>query len=169
MDFDYDTDFINYVEKNDKPRPNWNQVLANQPPVLYFSYRQSPQYMVATDFHDLLLTPGVVNKNDPPTTLSGMINLSLDSRGRLLYLQAIPPEKDSEATTSKVMDWNPVSISRSSSLRRPFGIPSPVPTRARHGQECGPVVRGRCASKVPPTMPSRSSSRSSANGRNHPA
>ena len=108
VDFDYDTDFINYVEKNDKPRPNWSQVLANQPQVLYFNYRQSPQYMVASDFHDLLLTPGVVNKTDPPTILSGMINLSLDPRGRLLYFQAIPPEKDSEATTSKVMDWNPI-------------------------------------------------------------
>jgi hypothetical protein len=64
--------------------------------------------MVASAFHDLLLTPGVVNKTDPPTILSGMINLSLDPRGRLLYFQAIPPEKDSEATTSKVMDWNPI-------------------------------------------------------------
>ena len=108
MDFDYDTDFVNYAEKNDKPHPNWNQIFANQPPVLYFSYRQSPQYLVASDFHDLLLTPGVVQKNDPPTTLSGMINLALDPRGCLLYFQAIPPEKDSESATSKVVDWNPV-------------------------------------------------------------
>ena len=108
MDFDYDTDFVSYVEKNDKPHPNWSQVFASQPLVLYFSYRQSPQYLVASDFHDMLLSPGVVQKNDPPTTVSGMINLSLDPRGRLLYLQAIPPEKDSESAASKVMDWNPV-------------------------------------------------------------
>ncbi len=108
LDFDYDTDFIHYVEKNDKARPNWNQVLTTQPPVLQFLYRQSPQSMVASDFHDLLLTPGVITKTDPPTTLSGMINVALDPHGRLLYFQAIPPEKDSEAAPSKSVDWNPL-------------------------------------------------------------
>lgn len=108
FDFDYDTDFINYVEKNDKPRPNWSQVLTTQPPVLQFLYRQSPQYMAASDFHDVLLTPGVVSKTDPPTTLSGMINVALDPHGRLLYFQAIPPEKDNEAAPSTPIDWNPL-------------------------------------------------------------
>jgi predicted Ser/Thr protein kinase len=108
FDFDYDTDFANYVEKNDKPRPDWNQVLSSQPPVLHFLYRQSPQLMVAADFHDMLLTPGVIGMNDPATTLSGMINLKLDSRGRLLYFQAIPPEKDPRAAPTKAMDWTPL-------------------------------------------------------------
>ena len=108
MDFDYDTDFTQYVEKNDKPRPDWNQVLRSQPPVLHFLYRQSPQLMAASDFYDLLLTPGVVNMYDPPPTLSGMINLKLDSHGRLLYFQAVPPEKDPDLTLAKVMDWNPL-------------------------------------------------------------
>jgi serine/threonine-protein kinase len=106
--FDYDTDFVGYVEKNDKPRPNWKQVLSTQPPVLHFLYRQSPQYMVASDFHDILLTPGVIRWNDPPTTISGMINVKLDTRGRLLYFQAIPPEKDSDTAPSQAVDWNPL-------------------------------------------------------------
>ena len=107
-DFDYDTDFVNYVEKNDKPRPNWSQVLAAQPPILHFRYRQSPRRMVGSNFHDMLLTPGVVSMTDPPTTLSGMINVKTDPRGHLLYLQAIPPEKDTEPATTKAVDWNPL-------------------------------------------------------------
>jgi tRNA A-37 threonylcarbamoyl transferase component Bud32 len=108
FDFDYDTDFTNYVEKNDKPRPDWNRVLASQPPALHFLYRQSPQLMAASDFHDLLLTPGVIGMTDPPTNISGMINLKLDPRGRLLYFQAIPPEKDVDAAPGKAMDWTPL-------------------------------------------------------------
>ena len=107
-DFDYDTDFVNYVEKNDKPRPNWSQVLAAQPPILHFRYRQSPRRMVGSNFHDMLLTPGVVSMTDPPTTLSGMINVKTDPRGHLLYFQAIPPEKDTEPATTKAVDWSPL-------------------------------------------------------------
>ncbi|MBI3478185.1 MAG: protein kinase [Acidobacteria bacterium] len=106
FDFDYDTDFVNYVEKNDKPHPNWDQVMTSQPPVLHFLYRQSPELMVASDFHDMLLTPGVIGMTDPATTVSGMINLKLDAHGRLLYFQAIPPEKDSDVAPAKAIDWN---------------------------------------------------------------
>ena len=108
LDFGYDTDFIHYVEKNDKPRPDWNRVLTVQPPVLLFLYRQSPQTMVASDFRDFLLTPGVISMTDPPTILSGMINVKLDPHGRLLYFQAIPPEKDGDAESTKIVDWNPL-------------------------------------------------------------
>ena len=55
-----------------------------------------PTTMVATDFHDNLLTPGIVTRTDPPTVLSGMINLELDPQGRLSYFQAIPPQKLTE-------------------------------------------------------------------------
>jgi serine/threonine-protein kinase len=104
--FDYDTDFLSYAEKNDKPHPHWNEILPGQPSVVHFLYRQSPQYLVATDFHDMLLTPGVVTMDDPPTTLSGMVNVGLDPRGRLLYLQAIPPEKENVVAQSSPPDWS---------------------------------------------------------------
>src|SRR5262249_54001395 len=55
-DFDYDTDFIDYAEKNDTPRPDWSKILSSRPPILLFTYRQSPEYMVPIDFHDILLT-----------------------------------------------------------------------------------------------------------------
>src|SRR6202167_5410045 len=82
VDFDYDTDYVQWAEKNDKPTPDWNKVLNQQPPVLRFTYRQSPRYLVPRDL-ERQLTPGIVEFNDPATTQSGMINLMLDTSGRL--------------------------------------------------------------------------------------
>ena len=105
-DFDYDINFVHYVEKHDKPRPQWDQILKARPSVLQFWYRQSAQPMVATDFHDLLLTPGMVDQSDPAPILSGMIRLQLDPQGRLTALEAIPPEVvNPPAATTQPFDW----------------------------------------------------------------
>jgi serine/threonine-protein kinase len=99
-------DFQDYVEKNDKPHPDWDVVLAARPSLLEFWYRQSPEYMYSTDIHSLLLNSGVVSETDPPTVTSGMVNLVLDPQGRLTYLQAIPPQKESPGEASTPFDWN---------------------------------------------------------------
>jgi predicted Ser/Thr protein kinase len=105
----YDGDFQDYVEKNDKP-PNWDAVLAARPSILQYWYRQSPDPLVASEFRNNLLTPGIVTTNDPPTVLSGMINLMLDPQGRLTYFQAIPLQKQEEKNpaaqaTTAPFDW----------------------------------------------------------------
>ena len=107
IDLDYDNDFLQAIAKNN-PHPAWPQILAGRPSALHFYYRQSPQYMVPADFRDLLLTPGVITFDDPPTTISEMINLQLDPQGRLLYFQAIPPQKDSISAAPAAPDWNPL-------------------------------------------------------------
>lgn len=109
---DIDGDFEDTVEKNDKPRPDWNAVLAARPSMLIYWYRQSPDDLVADQFRNNLLTPGIVTATDPPAVLSGMINLRLDPQGRLTHFQGIPPQKleatkqgsDPGATAS--FDWN---------------------------------------------------------------
>ena len=106
FDFDYDINFVHYVEKNDKPLPQWDQVLKARPSVLQFWYRQSPQGLLATDFHDYLLTPGMVDQSDPAPTLSGMIRLQLDVRGQLVAFEAIPPEVANPPTiAAQPFDW----------------------------------------------------------------
>jgi predicted Ser/Thr protein kinase len=105
-DLRYDSDFQDYVEKNDKPRPNWDAVLVARPSLLAFWYRQSPDYMVAEGFRDQLLNPGIVTESDPQTTLSGMINVELDPQGRLTYFQAIPPQKENSDAPAAPFDWN---------------------------------------------------------------
>ena len=104
---EYQEEFMNYVEKNDKPRPNWGQIFSARPTLIDYWYRQSPQYMMPIDFHDApLLTPGRLFPDDPPTVISGMINLKLDSQGRLIYFQAIPPQLDETPPSLKPVDWN---------------------------------------------------------------
>jgi serine/threonine-protein kinase len=88
-----DSDFQDAIQKNDKPRPDWEAVLRARPSLLLYWYRQSPDTMSPSEFRDNLLTPGIIDESDPPDTLSGMINLNLDPQGRLTFFQAIPAEK----------------------------------------------------------------------------
>jgi len=105
---DNDYDFLEFVEKKDKPHPDWNAILAARPAVLQYWYRQSPDELEASGFRDQFLNPGIVVPDDPPQVLSGMINLELDPQGQLTYFQAIPPQKQKEDTGSKpvAFDWN---------------------------------------------------------------
>jgi hypothetical protein len=108
--FDYDTDFRESVEKDSKTPPNWDEVLSGRPTTLQFWFRQSPDQMGADGYHEDLI-PGIVTEEDPATTLSGMVNLKLDARGRLIYLQAIPPQKDTTASRTappEPPDWSPL-------------------------------------------------------------
>src|SRR5712664_74360 len=106
--FDYDNDFLSYLEKNHSQRPQWDRVLSEQPPVLRYWFRQSPSEMSPNGLWSNSFTPNVVTFSDPPTTLSGMINLELDPDGRLLSFQAIPPEKEESPQPSRTPDWLPL-------------------------------------------------------------
>jgi hypothetical protein len=103
--FDYDTNFRDSVE-NDKTPPNWDEVIAGRPTMLQFWYRQSPDLMGPTDYRDFMLTPGILTDEDPATTLSGMVNVKLDAKGRLIYLQVIPPQKESGPAPAAPPDWS---------------------------------------------------------------
>ena len=108
--FAEDVDLLNYVARNDKPRPNWSQILSQRPMLLNFWYRQSPHETVAEGVWGGGLTPGVVTFDDPAPTLSGMITVWLDAEGRLQWLQALPPQVESPAAAAQApahpADWS---------------------------------------------------------------
>ncbi len=106
--FSYDYAYLEYLDKKDKPGAAWDRILAERPPLLHFWFRQSPQVMVPNGFSTISLTPGVVSFDDPPDTFSSMINLRLDPEGRLLYFQAIPPEKEDHEQISHTVNWQPL-------------------------------------------------------------
>lgn len=105
--FSYDDDLLDYVEKNDKPRPDWGAILGERLPVLSYWYRQSPLPMRADRFSKMSFTPGIVTPSDPPALISGMIVVRLDPQGRLLRFFAVPPEKDPNPPESPPVDWSP--------------------------------------------------------------
>jgi len=104
--FDFDTDFRDSVEKEQKTAQNWDELIASRPTMLEFWYRQSPDLMAPEGYHDFLI-PGIITEDEPPTTLSGMINLKLDAKGRLIYLQVIPLQKENaKENASAPPDWS---------------------------------------------------------------
>jgi predicted Ser/Thr protein kinase len=104
----YQTEFTDYIQDHDGPRPNWPKILSQRPLLLVYGYRQSPVYLDPDGFQGISLTPGVVQFDDPPAIQSGMINLSVDSRGRLTYFQVIPKEFDPSPPPASPVDWKPL-------------------------------------------------------------
>ena len=104
--FGYDGDFRTYAEQHEHPSAaRWLEIAAGRPTLVQYWYRQSQQYMSASDFTDQLLTPGIVTPNDPARTESGMFLIYLDSQGRLLFLEAMPPELDKTPPVAEPFDW----------------------------------------------------------------
>src|SRR5262249_33398447 len=108
--FSWESDFIHYVEQNDKPLPHWNDVISKRPSLLRFWYRESPQPLISTDFVDDLLTPGIVTTVPPPVVQSRMIDVAMDSEGRLISFHAIPDQRHEPGKQIGQLDWNPLFI-----------------------------------------------------------
>lgn len=108
--FFWEGGLVDYVQEHDKPVPHWNEMLSNGPPLLRFWYRQSPYPMVASEFHDDLLTPGIADRGDPPFSMSGMTDVDLDAQGRLTRFQYMPPQLQEAAADAakpiQPVDWS---------------------------------------------------------------
>ena len=104
--FLYATDYQSYAEKLEKPPTYRAQLAKGQPPLMYFWYRQSPQYLEAAPIDDLIdIVISVVSPSNPPPTHVGMINLSLDAQGRLIEFRAIPPQVEETPIPQRPADW----------------------------------------------------------------
>jgi predicted Ser/Thr protein kinase len=105
---DYRDDYLEYLDHAGGEHPNWEQVFHHRPALLTFWHRESPDYLVATEYHSNLLTPGLVSLDDPAPTLSGMSAITLDPEGRLVRFEAIPPQEEKESTPAslKAYDWH---------------------------------------------------------------
>jgi serine/threonine protein kinase len=106
--YNYYGDYLNYIDKKGKPDEPWDRIVTEQPSMLQFWYRQSPQQLMPDNYNNVSLTPGVVSSSDPPAIFSDMVDVRLDHTGRLLYFQAIPPEKAEHPRPAKAADWKPL-------------------------------------------------------------
>ena len=97
--FGHNEEYETYLKAQKTSREGWNQAFTGQPPLLYFWHRQSPKYLEPQQFY-------AVSENDPPLSVAGMTQLTLDPHGRLVKFQAVPPQI--ETTPSAAMsapDW----------------------------------------------------------------
>jgi len=106
--FEWNSALLEYIRKTDAPSPKWDAVLTQQPSPLGFWYRQSGEPLVSTAFHTDLLTPGIVDRADPPPISSGMTQVNLDHRGRLTFFEAIPPQRQDAPVRMSAVDWSPL-------------------------------------------------------------
>jgi hypothetical protein len=100
--FGWQQGYLDYVRTNDQSPRRWDKLASGQPNLIYFWYRQSPDYLRPW-------RPGVVvAMYDPPLTSAGMTEVALDTRGRLLTFLRVPPRIHSPAAAAPVLDWSPL-------------------------------------------------------------
>ena len=88
------SDYIGWIARTD-PTPNrWTRLSSGSPPALLYWYRTSPRDLVPRQL-SLRATP-----NDPPPNDTSMHTVVLDTRGRLVQLNSVPPQFDPDTTGS---------------------------------------------------------------------
>jgi predicted Ser/Thr protein kinase len=98
--FNVNTEYLHYVEEHDRTAARWERLKTGHPAGLVFWYRQSPRYLAP--FNRDEVTP-----TDPPRTVSGMANLSLDMRGHLLAFEGVPPQTaQPQEQPAAPFDWS---------------------------------------------------------------
>ncbi len=97
--FERDDSFLNSPPENVESISQIKRLLGfGQPFEFYFLYRQSPQYFEPKE-------SGNVTEFEPPLTIPNMVNVKLDTRGRLIELVAVPPQSV-EQTEKQESNWN---------------------------------------------------------------
>lgn len=101
--FLYDQDYLQYLEKQTQTPNRWARLAGTEPPSVVFWYRQSPRYLKSWQS-----PTGQITIADPPETVSGMIGMQLDTRGRMTAFTAVPPQMDKTPATVGPVDWKPL-------------------------------------------------------------
>ena len=87
-------------------RANWNQVVTANPQALRFQYRSHTAPLTGVMLHDDLMTPGIVQWDDPPPEESGMVRLQLDAQAHLLWFERIPQQLQTPAKEPPPVSWD---------------------------------------------------------------
>jgi hypothetical protein len=96
--FSANSGYINYARQRGESLQIWQRLETGQPLHYYFWYRQSPRPLEATASTSVSLT-------DPPLEFSGMANVLLDTRGRLVELYAVPRQTEELLQAKVEPDW----------------------------------------------------------------
>ena len=91
--------FLRWAAANDQRVNRWDVLKTGSPPTLVFWHRTSPRPMTPQR-----PSPYLTN-TDPPLTVSGMTVLILDTLGRAIEFQAVPPQVNSDDTPTAPPRW----------------------------------------------------------------
>ncbi|MCA9751866.1 MAG: serine/threonine protein kinase, partial [Gemmatimonadetes bacterium] len=97
-----DGGLLSWIAKNDSSADRWDVLRTARPPAVAFWYRQSVTPMIP--YH----SQGGVRWDDPPNDAPGMARLTLDTKGRLILLSVVPPDRDTADSTAVEPDYAPL-------------------------------------------------------------
>jgi serine/threonine-protein kinase len=93
--FEYDTDFLSFVQRTDSSRDRWQKLKAYNP--ILFWYRQSPRPLEMVD----TFGTSPMGPSNPPMQFTGEVMVRLDAEGRLRSFDGIPtPRQDRNGAPS---------------------------------------------------------------------
>ena len=93
--------YLQWKTRTDHDPRRWDALKAGNPSAVTLWYRTSPRLLVPR-------LSRLVGPTDPPMAVSGMRSLMLDSTGRLLEFQAVPPQVSQESEPAPAPDWRPL-------------------------------------------------------------
>jgi serine/threonine-protein kinase len=91
--------YMEHIRKSDTSIERWDRLSEPQPPAIFFWYRQSPRPLEARN------VGGVVDMDDPPPIVPGMVEIQLTAGGDLWRFSAVPPQIDEGLEPAAPVDW----------------------------------------------------------------
>jgi hypothetical protein len=123
--FAYNTTYLNWAAEQGAGPAGWAVLRSGRPAAVRFWYRTSPGPLVPLTSH------GLIRPTDPPVSVGGMTVLDVDTLGRLLAFEAVPPEVDPPpAAPPQLMDWTllftAAGLDRTTFVETPAGRTPPT-------------------------------------------
>jgi hypothetical protein len=85
--FNFDAGYLTWAARHGAGADRWRSLSTDRPPAIRFWLRTSPQLMVPYS------ADSPVSLRDPPHTVRGMIRVDLDTKGRMVWFEAVPSMK----------------------------------------------------------------------------
>ncbi len=101
--FEADSPYFDYVRAHDRSATRWDRLPDS---AMMFWYRQSPRALAHEGFLSGVIDLSGVTLEDPPRLFSGEELVTLDSRGRLICLEVLPPQVDESSGAAPAPDWS---------------------------------------------------------------
>jgi serine/threonine-protein kinase len=95
---DIGEDYLKYIKDNDKTQARWQKLATGQPSVFRFWYRSGPGPLIP-------ISLGTGQFVDPPNVISGMVRIRLDTKGRLIFFEGVPPRVKEGEYSHGEFDW----------------------------------------------------------------
>jgi serine/threonine-protein kinase len=97
--FEADENLINWLARKGSAGVPLRPIARLNERLVWFRYRHSPERLVPDG------NQGFVKENNPPLDVPGMVNIDLDTDGRLLRIMSLPSVASSQAESPQTFDW----------------------------------------------------------------